>query len=42
MTLYKRLTLIARGSRIAHVIYPVFPPGGDAAQVVEWLRSGRD
>ena len=42
MTLYKRLTLIARGGRIAHVIYPVFPPGSDAARVVEWLRSGRD
>jgi peroxiredoxin len=37
MTLYKRLTLIARAGRIEHVLYPVFPPGSDAAQVVELL-----
>ena len=35
--LLKRLTLVIRGDRIAH-IYPVFPPDGDAAQVVSWLR----
>ncbi|MFN2617055.1 MAG: peroxiredoxin [Thermoleophilaceae bacterium] len=40
MTLYKRLTLIARGGRIAHVVYPVFPPGSDAAEAVAWLRAG--
>jgi peroxiredoxin len=40
MTLYKRLTLIAREGRIAHAIYPVFPPGSDAAEVVRWLRGG--
>jgi peroxiredoxin len=39
MRLYKRLTLIAREGRIAAVIYPVFPPGSDAAEAVAILRS---
>lgn len=39
MSLYKRLTLIVRGGRIEHVIYPVFPPDRNAAEVVEWLES---
>ena len=39
MTLYKRITLIVRDARIAHVFYPVFPPDRNAADVVEWLRS---
>jgi peroxiredoxin len=39
MTLYKRLTLVARGGRIAHVVYPVFPPGSDAAAVLAWLTA---
>jgi len=38
MRLYKRLTLIARGGRIDEVIYPVFPPGSDAAKAVALLR----
>jgi peroxiredoxin len=38
MRLYKRLTLIARGARIENVIYPVFPPGSDAAKAVALLR----
>jgi len=38
MTLYKRLTLIVRNGRIEHVIYPVFPPDQNAAEVVAWLR----
>ena len=37
MTLYKRLTLIAREGRIEEVIYPVFPPGSDAAKAVGLL-----
>jgi peroxiredoxin len=37
--LYKRLTLIARAGRIEHVIYPVFPPGSDAGEVVQWLEQ---
>jgi peroxiredoxin len=37
-TLYKRLALVAVGGWIAKVFYPVFPPDGNAADVVEWLR----
>ncbi|NND04186.1 MAG: redoxin family protein [Acidimicrobiia bacterium] len=39
MTLYKRLTMIIRGGRIEHVMYPVFPPDENAADVVSWLRD---
>lgn len=39
MTLYKRLTMIVRGGRIEHVMYPVFPPDENAAEAVAWLRS---
>jgi peroxiredoxin len=38
MTLYKRLTLIARAGRIAKVFYPVFPPDRNAAEVTTWLE----
>jgi peroxiredoxin len=37
--LYKRLTLVAVAGRIEKVIYPVFPPGADAGEVVAWLRA---
>ena len=37
--LYKRLTLIARGGEIESVIYPVFPPGSDAARALELLGA---
>jgi peroxiredoxin len=39
MTLIKRLTLIMRGGRIEHVLYPVFPPDQSAAQTIAWLRA---
>jgi peroxiredoxin len=39
MTLYKRLTLIAREGVIDEVIYPVFPPGSDASRALELLGS---
>jgi peroxiredoxin len=38
MRLYRRLTLVARAGRVAHVIYPVFPPDRNAAEVAAWLR----
>ena len=38
-TLYKRLALVVRGGRIAHVFYPVFPPDRNAADVVAWLTA---
>ncbi len=39
MRLVKRLTLIVRGGRIEHVLYPVFPPNESADQVLRWLSS---
>lgn len=40
--LYKRMTLVLRGTSIEHVFYPVFPPDTHAADVVEWLRCNPD
>ena len=37
MTLIKRLTLILRDGTVEKVFYPVFPPDGNAAQVIAWL-----
>ncbi|ADB51888.1 peroxiredoxin [Conexibacter woesei] len=39
MTLYRRITLIAREGVIARVFYPVFPPDRDAANVAAWLGA---
>lgn len=39
MTLYRRLTLVAREGVVARVFYPVFPPDRDAANVVAWLGA---
>jgi peroxiredoxin len=33
----KRLTLVVRDGRIAHVFYPVHPPETHAAAVLDWL-----
>jgi peroxiredoxin len=41
LTLYKRLALVAEGSRIVKVFYPVFPPDRNAADVIELLQSRR-
>lgn len=38
-TLLKRLTFVSENGRITKVFYPVFPPGENAAKVVEWLES---
>ncbi len=40
MTLYRRLTLIAKAGTIVKAFYPVFPPDRDAARVLDWLRGG--
>jgi peroxiredoxin len=40
MTLLKRLTLVIDDGQIRRVFYPVFPPDGHAAEVLDWLRSG--
>jgi peroxiredoxin len=41
LTLYKRLALVAEERRIVKVFYPVFPPDGNADDVLEWLRGRR-
>ncbi len=38
-TLLKRLTMIVRDGKIAHVFYPVFPPDQDADNVIGWLTA---
>ena len=35
----KRLTLILRQGKIAHVFYPVFPPNAHADEVLAWLSK---
>ena len=40
MTLYKRLTFVARDGVIEKVFYPVFPPDRNAEEVEAWLRAG--
>jgi peroxiredoxin len=39
MTLYKRLTFVAEGGKVAKTFYPVFPPDRNAAEVLAWLAS---
>jgi peroxiredoxin len=39
MTLYKRLTLVARERRIVKVFYPIFPPQANAGDVLNWIRD---
>jgi peroxiredoxin len=39
LTLYRRVTLVARAGTIEHVFYPVFPPDRDAAEVLGWLAG---
>jgi peroxiredoxin len=41
MRLYRRITLVARAGRIEHVVYPVFPPDRNAAEVTAWLRANQ-
>jgi peroxiredoxin len=38
-TLIERLTLVVRNGRIEEVVYPVFPPGKNAEEVLEWLSE---
>ncbi len=39
MTLYRRLTLIARAGHVERVFYPVFPPDTHVADVIAALRD---
>ena len=41
LTLYKRITLVAKKAAIVKVFYPVFPPDANAGDVLAWLRDGR-
>ena len=41
MTLYKRLTLIAKGDQIVKVFYPVFPPDKNIDDVLAWLTDAQ-
>ena len=38
-TMYKRLTLIVKESKIIKVFYPVFPPDRHIFEILEWLDS---
>jgi len=38
-TLIRRLTLVVRDGRIERVFYPVFPPGKNAEEVIQWLSE---
>jgi len=37
--LLRRLTMIVKDGKIAHVFYPVFPPDRNADDVMDWLSS---
>ncbi len=37
--LLRRLTMIVLDGRIAHVLYPVFPPDRSAQDVIAWLMG---
>ena len=38
-TLIKRLSVVIRDGRIAHVVYPVFPSNADAPAIKAWLQE---
>lgn len=39
LVLYRRITLVAEAGKVVNVFYPVFPPEGNARDVVAWLES---
>lgn len=41
MVLLKRMAIIAREGVIENVLYPVFPPDRNAADVIDWLSAQR-
>ena len=41
-TLLKRMAWVIDGGRITHVLYPVFPPDQNAADVLAWLKAHRN
>lgn len=38
-TMYKRLTLIVKNSKIVKVFYPVFPPDKHIFEIIEWFET---
>ena len=38
-TMYKRLTLIAKNSKIIKVFYPIFPPDKHIFEILEWFET---
>ncbi len=38
-TLIKRLSLVIRDGKVAHVVYPVFPSNADAPAIMAWLQE---
>jgi len=38
-TIYKRLTLIVKNSKIIKVFYPVFPPDKHVFEILEWFET---
>lgn len=38
-TMYKRLTLIVRESKIVKVFYPIFPPDKHIFEILEWFEN---
>ena len=38
-TMYKRLTLILKASKVIKVFYPVFPPDKHIFEILEWLEN---
>ena len=38
-TMYKRLTLVVKNSKIIKVFYPVFPPDKHVSEILKWLEN---
>lgn len=41
-TMYKRLTLVVKETKIIKVFYPVFPPDKHIFEILEWLKYNSD
>jgi peroxiredoxin len=41
VSFYKRITLIIKQGYIKKVFYPVFPPDGNAVEVIAWLKNNQ-
>jgi peroxiredoxin len=38
-TMYKRLTLIVKNSKIIKIFYPIFPPDKHVFEILDWLKK---